>query len=410
MSTPEAVPSNTVVLTEAQKLDYQRDGYLVLRGALDDVELARLDAAIDRHVPADAYAPGKVYPEAAKYTLSQQVLADPDMAYIAEHPKVLGPVEDLFGQPAHLTAYVVYVRTPGDVGSKMHNDYKRWRPVGSSMDWMFSIVPLTDFDDAHGPLLLAPGSHQLQRVTQESLHFWNRTCPERPDEGDFIDPGLRRGDLLLMNMYTWHWAPPNAGHRIGVFNKYAAADAPPATGYYLFGNDVKAAFSEQGERVLAASSDKPILTTRLMLTHGESVLLERDGENRWQLPGGAGWEEEAIPGWDQGSRIGALERLMLDDLALALPWVSYVGDYDETWQGEAGLCRVYAHPCAQKPLLSDKAKTACTWFTRDELAALSPEALVQAFAVDALALWLDAPLRRGKGLSQARSAVDQYAA
>ncbi|MEM7404618.1 MAG: phytanoyl-CoA dioxygenase family protein [Pseudomonadota bacterium] len=410
MSAASSTLTNTIALTDTQKLDYQRDGFLVLRGALDNVELARLDAAIDRHVPVDAYAPGKVYPDAAKYTLSQQVLADPDMAYIAEHPKVLGPVEEILGQPAHLTAYVVYVRTPGDVGSKMHNDYKRWRPVGSSMDWLFSIVPLTDFDDAHGPLLVAPGSHQLQRVTQEALHLWTRSSPDRPDENDFIDPELRRGDLLLMNMYTWHWAPPNAGHRIGVFNKYAAADAPPATGYYLYGSDVRDAFSEEGGRVLAAFTDKPLLTTRLMLTHGDAVLMQRGDDGRWQLPGGAGWEEESIPGWDHGSRIGALEQVIGNELALSLPWVSYVGDYDETWEGEAGLCRLYGHPCAQKPLLSDQAKAVCGWVSREELAGLRDDALAHAFAADALTAWLDAPLRRGKGLSQARCAVDQYAA
>ena len=45
----------------------------------------------------------------------------------------------------------------------------------------------------------------------------------RPADDDFVDPELRRGDLLLMNMHLWHRAEANGSkvHRVGVFNKYA---------------------------------------------------------------------------------------------------------------------------------------------------------------------------------------------
>jgi len=411
MSAQLAPLANSFTLSGEQLARYERDGYLVLRGLLNDADLGRLDGAIDRHVPADAYAPGKVYPQAAKYTLSQQVLSDPDMAYIAEHPKVLDAVEGVLGRAAHLTAYVVYVRTPGDVGAKMHNDYKRWRPVGSSMDWLFTVIPLTDFDEEHGPLMVAPGSHQLARVTRESARFWERGRPAPPTEGDFVDPGLKRGDVLLMNMYTWHWAPPNAEHRVGVFNKYAAADAPPATGYYVFDDAVHAALTDTGKRILAVHSDLAINTTRAMITYGDELLLHKTPDGLWALPGGDGWEEAAIPGWDHGNRIGALDDLLRAQLDLVLPWVSYVGDYAaEEDAAVPGLCRLYAHPCAQRPLLSDTAKASCKWFTREALSALGEADFAQAFTLDALATWLDAPLRRGKGLSQARCTIDQYAA
>ena len=94
-----------------------KEGYLVIRDAIPNTDLVRFDAAIDCHLPHDAYAPGKSYPEPAKYTLSQQVLSDPELARVAEHPVVVDAVEQLLQTPAHLTAYVIYVRTPGDQGS-----------------------------------------------------------------------------------------------------------------------------------------------------------------------------------------------------------------------------------------------------------------------------------------------------
>lgn len=156
--------SVSIKLDASQRADFERDGFLVIRSLLAEDDLARLDGAIKNNMPHAAYARGKTYPQVAKYTLSEQCPSDPGLAYIVEHPKIVSPVEQLLGGSAYLTAYVVYLRTPNDNGSLMHNDYKRWRPVGSSMNWLFTIVPLTDFDADTGPLLVAPGSHQLHLV------------------------------------------------------------------------------------------------------------------------------------------------------------------------------------------------------------------------------------------------------
>jgi ectoine hydroxylase len=181
-----------VSLSAGQQAAYNKDGYIVLRSIFSNDDLARLDGTIDNHLPANAYAPGKTYPEPAKYTLSAQCPADPGLAYIAEHPKVVCPVEQLLGGPGYLTAYVVYVRTSQDAGSVMHNDYKRWRPVGSSMNWLFTIVPLTDFDQSTGPLLVAPGSHQPHLVEDRNERTLHRGAPEQPPQSQFVDAQLRR--------------------------------------------------------------------------------------------------------------------------------------------------------------------------------------------------------------------------
>jgi len=395
-------------LNAGERASYEKDGYIVLRDVFGDDDFARLETAIDQHLPGNAYAPGKLYPEPAKYTLSEQCPADPELAYIAEHPKLVSVAEQLLGGPSYLTAYVVYIRTPQDVGSLMHNDYKRWRPVGSSMNWLFTIVALTDFDQETGPLLVAPGSHQLHLVENRQEKTLHRGAPEQPPEGQFVDARLKRGDLLLMNMYTWHWAPPNVSskNRIGVFNKYAAVSAPPATGYFQHSTAVKEAFSQTGQRLVALASDRPLETTRLLLTRrmgDEPQVLLQQQAGGWGLPGGPGWEEDAIPGWDVGSRIGSLTSQVREQIGLELPWVSYVGDFDEG----SGLCRVYGFPSEEDAALMSLAgrHPTCRWVAQSGLKRVSAPELV----CQAMVQWLAPGIVRGKGLSQAQARVNQYA-
>jgi len=398
-----------------------------MRGVLGEDELRRLDHAVERHMPRHAYAPGKVYPEPAKYTLAGQIVADPDFAFVSEHPGIVGPAEDLLGGASHLTAFVVYERTAGNQGSAPHFDYKCWRPVGSSMDWLFTIVPLTDFDPEHGPLLVAPGSHRpgpageairtgdvgmergVENAKRGAARVLEREAGAVPAETDFIDPALRRGDLLLMNMYLWHSAPPNARRRIGLFNKYAAADAPPASGYFLWNGDVHSHFSPEGRRLLAVHDDRPLAMTRGLLVAGGALLLEHDGDGRWSLPGARGVEEQAIPGWDHGNRIGALDFALRERLGLTVPWMSYLGDYEEADPENPGaslLCRVYIHPMESRPEPRPTGPET-GWFTPADLARLGPDALAQPYIGPALDRWFESPARRGKGISQARALAGQ---
>ena len=211
----------------------------------------------------------------------------PGLAPIAEHPAIIDAVECLLGEQAHLAAYVAYVRTPGNKGGQKHNDYKRWRPVGSSMNWLFAIVPLTDFNSEYGPLLVSPESHKLHRVIDTSTHIWDVTPPDASQLNPFIDPELKAGDLLLLNMYTWHWATPgdtSTKNRCGMFNKYCAANAPPSAGHYQYDQAAYSSLSDAGKHLLALHSDLPLMTTRLLIERSSSeesfFLLVYDAANQ----------------------------------------------------------------------------------------------------------------------------------
>ena len=349
-------------LTDQQIADYQNDGYLIIRDVLSTQEADDLRKNVLQLVHANdlSFPASLKYPKPGKYTISGNNIAQPGLAPVAEHPVVVDAVESLLGQKSYLTAYVAYLRSPGDKGGGAHNDYKRWRPVGSSMNWLFAIIPLTDFNAEYGPLEVAPGSHKLAAHTKTQTHILDVTKPNREQLADFVDPELKAGDLLLMNAHTWHNPPPGTTRedRVGIFNKYCAIDAPPAAGYYPYNSAAVNALSDHGKRLIPVCFDKPLSSTRLLFENDESkYLLLQDENKKWQLPEGKGWEEEKV-GWDIGSRIGSMQQAAKEQLDQEIPWMSYIEDVEE----EHSVCRVYGYT-GNTPELAIKHD----WFTQDQI-------------------------------------------
>ena len=387
--TTTVIPS----LTEQQIADYHEDGYIIVRNVLSPKEADELRRTVQQAVKRDAYPSTLQYPQPAKYTVSGNRLADPGLTAIAEHPTVVGTVEAALGQPSYLTAYVAYLRTPGDKGAGAHCDYKRWRPVGSSMNWVFAIIPLTDFNSEYGPFLVSPKSHKLTQVIDPDAHILDLNRPDAKALAPFIDPELKAGDLLVVNEHVWHKAPAGTTteDRCGIFNKYCAVNAPPAAGYYPYNPAALEALSDDGKRLIPVCFDKPITTTRLLIEDTSSqeskFLLHRDGE--WKLPGGEGWEEEKLVGWDVGARIGSLQELAKTQLDLEVSWMSYIEDVEE----EDGICRVYGF--SDENLDLDRlANGDYDWFTKAELQQRLGESDTIYRAVDT---WHQTDVIRGKG-------------
>ena len=386
----------TASLSKQQIANFHEDGYLIVRNVLSAKEVDELRRTVQHQVKRDAYPTSLKYPEPAKYTVSGNRVAEPGLTAIAEHPTVINAVESALGQPAHLTAYVAYLRTPGDKGGGAHCDYKRWRPVGSSMNWVFAIIPLTDFDASYGPFLVSPKSHKLTQVIDPDAHILDVTRPDREQLPPFIDPEVKAGDLLVVNEHVWHEAPAGTTteDRCGIFNKYCAIDAPPAAGYYPYNPAALDALSDDGKRLIPTCFDKPITTTRLLIEDASSAeskfLLRRDAEtHHWELPGGKGWEEEKGVGWDVGARIGSLQEITQTQLGLEVPWMSYIEDVEE----DEGISRVYGF--SDENLDTDAlANGGCEWFTKSELKQHLGESDAICRAVDT---WQRADIIRGKG-------------
>jgi ectoine hydroxylase-related dioxygenase (phytanoyl-CoA dioxygenase family) len=402
-----ATPKVAAGLTAEQLAEYHTNGFVVLRQAIDEPSLRRFAAAALTHPPVDQDVPGQTWPGPGRFTLARNAMADPDLAFLMARPEVVEPMRSVLEDDPKVIMFAYYDRTPGGPGLPPHNDYKRWRPIGSSMRWAFAIVPLTDFDEEAGRLEFAPGSHRVAHSADPWAPVHNADRPVRPADDDFVDPQLRRGDLAIVNMHTWHRAEPNRSdrHRIGMFTKWCAASHPPATGYFPYTDEVRRALGPEGEHILGVSSDRPILTTRAVIERvrdkqSQFLFLEDDG--RLSLPGGPAEGERSIPDWDDGNFICSLVNALDARLQCRPPWMSWIGDYDE---GEH-RCRVYGYRLPTHAWGIHAGGT--TWLSAEEAAERAAD-LVDGYEADAVRAWLAEGLVRGKGVTQALGRADQYA-
>ena len=397
---------NAPILNDQEIADFHENGYAIVRNVLSPDEADQYRRVVQEQAQCNSYPPSLKYPEPGKYTIAGNKMAESSLASIAEHPTVVNAVECALGQPAHLTAFVAYLRSPGDRGSGGHCDYKRWRPVGSSMNWVFAIIPLTDFDKVYGPFMVSPGSHKLAQVIDEDAHILDVTRPDTKQLAPFIDPELKAGDLLITNEHTWHSAPAGTAtdDRCGIFHKYCAVNAPPSAGYYPYNSAALNSLSDDGKRLIPVCFDKPITTTRLLVECPSSdeskyLLLHNDENNRWELPGGEGWEEEEGVGWDVGARIASLQDLTETQLGLDVPWMSYIEDVEEA----DGVCRVYGY--ADESLASKSlANGRYDWFTKDRMRQMLGD---DDYISHAIHTWHRDDIIRGKGKA-CRQSKEQF--
>lgn len=402
-----ALTQEATALSPEQVAEFRTNGFLVIRQAIDEAALTRFGDAALRHPPLDQAVPGQTWPGPGRWTLARNAMADPDLAFIMARPEIVEPLRSVLEDDPKVMMFAYYDRTPGGSGLPPHNDYKRWRPIGSSMRWAFAIVPLCDFDEAAGPLEFAVGSHRVAHEPDPYAPVLNADRPVRPGEDDWVDPQLRRGDLALVDMHCWHRAGPNNSdhHRIGLFTKWGAASHPPATGWYLYSDEVRRALGPEGEHILAVSSARSIATSRGLIERerkGESQFLfvERDG--KLSLPGGPAVKEGAIPDWDEGNYVWSAVTALEAQLKCRPPWMSYVGDYEE----DATLCRVYAYrlPSHAWGVSAPEA----VWLTLDELRNRAKE-LEFGYEAEAAAEWLRPGVVRGKAVTESQGRADQYA-
>lgn len=399
-------------LTADQTQSWADDGFLILRDTFAEVELERVARGVLRAVKSGNCLNGdKPYPTpATQYTVEGQYQDDPDLLFIAEHPAVLGPVEELLGGPACLSAFISYLKTPGAAGTggdyqgshpTGHCDYKTYQQAGSSLNWLFAIIPLVDLDEETGPLLLSPGSHKESRVVPVNERVSRVERASAPDIAPLVDAELRRGDLLFMTMFTWHEGRPNGSNhdRFGIYNKYRALDAPPACGPQLFSERSYDTLSEEGKRLVPHHSDLPFAEARLIVEHDGKVLLTAGDRGGWQLPGAPASIDNPAGQSVTAKLIGQLEVALLDSLGVEIPWMTFVADYFDA----NGVRRVFAYSDDEGASVEAVSGPGFRWVDSMGISTLVEAEELGRDDADAIRLWSGEPCLRGTGESAERA-------
>lgn len=203
----------TQCLTDRQIADFRRDGFLVVRGMFDPVEMARI-TAWTQEVEQFPEIAGKymMYFEPSLKGDGRRLLNRLENFYpyhdgfrdLFDGSKLRGAVSDLLGEEAVLFKDKINFKMPGGDGFKPHQDQQ----AGWSAYADFFITALVSIDQAteeNGCLELASGYHDRGLIGEEWAPLTDLQIREMNPAPHPTEPG----DVVFFDSYAPHGSRPN---------------------------------------------------------------------------------------------------------------------------------------------------------------------------------------------------------
>jgi ectoine hydroxylase len=190
----------------AEREQFDRDGYLVIRGALTPYEAGFYAEALDR-VYAAAQADGRIPPGGALHQLSA-VANCPQAAGLLDHPATFGYVWSALGWNIHVYHSHLDVHPP--LTSRRPFRFE-WHQDGGRQNREIETDPrprlsvklaywLSDVSQpGRGNLKVIPGSHRTNRIAGPP-----RRDIAWPDPAGAVEVTANPGDVLLFDRRLWH--------------------------------------------------------------------------------------------------------------------------------------------------------------------------------------------------------------
>ena len=203
----------SLMLTGAQRAEFELNGFLVIENALSLEEIKRYTAivdSIDRR--ATATFGGKSRSPGDPLELRNAVTFEPELMDVLTHPSAFPAIVDLMGTNICMTTSHVFIRPPTPGAAAAHKQIG-WHKDGPPSEttpamngrypWLYTKIGyfLTDLTipDA-GALRVVPGSH---RVTQPA---WQSGAP---DPYGSIELKCKPGTAVIFENRLWHAVGPN---------------------------------------------------------------------------------------------------------------------------------------------------------------------------------------------------------
>ena len=207
-----------VKITPEQKRQFDEEGYLIIRGALDSETVSALIEAGDRLVASDRELNRQRRPGGLYDGFRNCVSMDDAFLPLITNPKTFSIVTQLLSPYLSLlTSHLIY-RYPDPPGSPdterlpgWHRDhYMSMRDLGDQHIPRHSLKVayyLTDLSEPNtGVTMMAAGSNQLKERIE---------IPEgQVDPGAKVEPLLNPGDCVFFENRTWHAGAANLSDRI----------------------------------------------------------------------------------------------------------------------------------------------------------------------------------------------------
>jgi ectoine hydroxylase len=221
-------------LTPEQKAQFDREGYLFFPSQFTTAETKKLVDAVpalyERREDYNVREKGK---DAVRTNFAAHMYSEP-FARLARHPRMIKPVEDLFGEKLYMHQFKINGKMAfeGDVW-QWHQDYGTWlnddmMPTERAMN---IAIFLDDVSEFNGPLMFIPGSHKKGVVdakhdlTTTSYPLWTvdndliRQLVQRAGgkDGGIVSPKGPAGSMILFHSCLVH----ASGSNLSPFNRVA---------------------------------------------------------------------------------------------------------------------------------------------------------------------------------------------
>ena len=223
-------------LTPDQLAQFDRDGYLFFPSLFTPEETQSLTAAVPAlYARREAFNVREKGSDAVRTNFAAHLYSEP-FARLARHPRMIEPVESLFGEKLYMHQFKINGKMAfeGDVW-QWHQDYGTWMnddqmPTERAMN---IAIFLDDVNEYNGPLMFIPGSHKLGAIeashdlTTTSYPLWTvdhdliRQLVQRAGDkqGGIVSPKGPAGSMILFHSCLVHASTSNLSpwNRVSVY-------------------------------------------------------------------------------------------------------------------------------------------------------------------------------------------------
>ncbi|NCW41269.1 MAG: proline hydroxylase, partial [Betaproteobacteria bacterium] len=223
-------------LTPAQLEQFDRDGYLFFPSHFTSDETNHLmDAVPELYSRREAYNIREKGSDAVRTNFAAHLYSKP-FAKLGRHPRMIGPVEDLFGEKLYMHQFKINGKMAfeGDVW-QWHQDFGTWLndDLMPEPRCMNVAIFLDDVNEFNGPLMFIPGSHKRGVVEAKhdlsttSYPLWtvdNKLISELVERsggknGGIVCPRGPAGSMILFHSCLLHASSSNLSpwNRVSVY-------------------------------------------------------------------------------------------------------------------------------------------------------------------------------------------------
>ena len=205
------------------RTQWDRDGFVVVRGLFDPAEIAAASADADR-VRAEFAGlvdtknircrwQDNVFTGECQFDAFDPVIdLSPACRAMAYDRRLFALLADLYGGPACLFKDKLIYKLPGAKGYGLHQDWIAWGDDRFPRSFLSLLVPLDAADEDNGCTIVYPGCHRNGPLTPEDGTY-HELPAETVDETTAVPLVLEPGDVAVFGGFTPHRSNPNLSDR-----------------------------------------------------------------------------------------------------------------------------------------------------------------------------------------------------